>query len=87
MDKNLAHRDCQYYAPVDAAKGICHQTKQQVSADAAACAQCAQAPKCSNCKHYAPGADDSFTGVCRADKAGFFAYADMSAGQCKTYAR
>lgn len=86
MKRSSAHRNCSFYAPVDAAKGICHKTKQLVQADSAACKSFAAALKCSNCKNYAADAANPLTGVCKAAKDGFFAYADMSAGTCKTYA-
>ncbi|MFA5162388.1 MAG: 4-hydroxyphenylacetate decarboxylase small subunit [Elusimicrobiales bacterium] len=76
------HRNCGYYAPVDVTKGICHKTKQEVAADAQSCPQFSPAPRCGNCKLYAPG-KDPLTGECKASANGFFAYAGMSARECK----
>jgi len=76
------HRNCSFYAPVDAAKGICHKTKQEIAADAACCPQFSPAPKCGNCKNYVPDANP-LTGVCKASEPGFFAYSGMSASSCR----
>jgi hypothetical protein len=84
-DAKRVHRDCLNYAPLDGIKGICHRTKDPVSADMEACAEFAAYPKCRVCGHYGPDAQKSGIGICGASKNRFAAYADMRAGTCEDY--
>ena len=86
-DRNNNHRDCGNYAPVDAAKGVCHRTKEIIPADDSACAAFAALPKCAACSNYLPSEKDGLTGVCKASKNGFMAYAGMAAVTCENYSR
>jgi 4-hydroxyphenylacetate decarboxylase small subunit len=81
------HRDCQNFAAIDVAKGICHRTKELVQADAEQCPGCVPLRKCANCNQFSATSGVIGMGVCGASKAEpkFFAYPDMVATTCELY--
>jgi 4-hydroxyphenylacetate decarboxylase small subunit len=87
MTTKLNHRDCKNFAAVDVTKGICHRTKELISADGDQCGDFLLMPKCKNCKQFAASADTAEMGVCGASRQEpkFFAYPDMVALTCDKY--
>ncbi len=81
VSETLTHMDCRNYAPVDAAKGICHRTKQLVVADDHRCDAFTKLPKCKHCEHYLAG-KELYTGICRAVKDTPMTYPDLAAVTC-----
>ena len=79
--KNL---DCRQYAPVDAAKGICHRSKEMVLAEGQACHRFERAPKCRHCRHYLSGQEE-YLGTCGAVKSRPMTYPDLSGITCEWF--
>lgn len=82
---NERHLDCRNFAPVDVAKGICHQRKELVLADDAACELFEKMPKCGHCANYVPS-EDQYLGICAADDERPMAYPEMVSVTCKWFA-
>ncbi len=80
--KNL---DCRNYAPVDIVKGICHVSKELVSADGQTCDHFEKIPRCKFCQYYRPGTTE-FIGVCTAAAGDPMTYPDLSSVTCELFA-
>lgn len=80
-----SHRDCRNYAPVDAAKGVCHRTKDRLNADGERCPAFEAMAKCGLCTHYTVEKGAQGLGLCRMSPMQFLAYADMAAATCGHY--
>lgn len=80
-----AHRDCRNYAPLDAARGICHKTKEVVAADEKNCECFSCLPRCCRCSNYAADESKPQVGICRRSPNNFLAYGDMTAKTCRDF--
>lgn len=48
----MEHKDCKYYLPIDAFKGICKRDKNDIKADDTACENFEKAQKCIYCSNF-----------------------------------
>lgn len=87
MNSIYFHRDCRNYAPIDAAKGICHLTKIDVAGDACCCSSFNRIQKCKYCISYNCDIENADIGVCLSsdNNPKFMAYADMIAITCEKF--
>ncbi|MBN1140048.1 MAG: 4-hydroxyphenylacetate decarboxylase small subunit [Anaerolineae bacterium] len=85
MTQTYKNLDCRNYAPVDAAKGICHARKQLVLADEPACELFEKLPKCKYCMNYTPAAEE-YLGTCSASPGQPMTYPDLCAVTCEWFA-
>lgn len=79
------HLDCRNFAPVDVVKGICHVSKELVSADGDTCDHFEKMPRCKFCQHYAPTREE-FIGTCTATPGQLMTYPDLSGVTCEFFA-
>ena len=85
MQQQYKNMDCQNYAPVDVAKGICHMRKQMVLADGEACEMFEKLPKCKHCVNYS-SSEDEYLGTCGASSTQAMAYPDLISVTCEWFA-
>ena len=89
--KEIAHRDCRNYVPVDAAKGLCRRSKNLLPADGDICKEFRRLPRCRVCAHFQATSENSQSGldnqigVCLRSVNQFLAYADMTAATCRDF--
>ena len=76
----MKHYDCKYYLAIDAFKGICKRTKENIIADDAACESFETAQKCKHCHNYTVSETD--LGLCMNK---FNAYPEMNALNCNDF--
>ena len=76
--------DCRNYAPVDVAKGVCHNRKQMILADGESCEMFERMPKCGHCANYTPG-EDEYLGTCKASAARPMTYPDLIGVTCEWF--
>jgi 4-hydroxyphenylacetate decarboxylase small subunit len=81
----MSHRYCRNYAPVDVAKGICHRSKELISADDDSCGSFEKMHRCMYCRNYRADESKPRLGVCGASPNGFAAYEDMVAVTCQSF--
>jgi 4-hydroxyphenylacetate decarboxylase small subunit len=74
------HKNCSFYLPVDAFKGLCKRTKEPLAADDAGCDAYDALPQCRHCNHFT--SDAEFTGRCMNVS---MAYPDMNATNCADF--
>ena len=84
MEQTHRNLDCRNYAPVDVAKGICHQRKQIVLADGDACALFEKLPKCKHCAQYTAG-EEEYLGTCGASPTRPMTYPDLIGVTCEWF--
>ena len=84
MGQTYKNLDCRNYAPVDVAKGICHQRKQIVLADGDACPLFEKLPKCKHCAQYTAG-EEEYLGTCGASPAYPMTYPDLIGVTCEWF--
>jgi 4-hydroxyphenylacetate decarboxylase small subunit len=84
MNDALKHMDCRNFAAVDAAKGICHRTKELLAGDGEHCEHCVPIPKCKFCVHFT--LTEQYLGACNAVAARPMAYPDLIAVTCDLFA-
>ncbi len=84
MPPSGKHLDCRNYAPLDAAKGLCHFQKKLCLADEPACQGFEKMPKCKHCSHYVQGRE-AFLGLCAASKGRPMAYPELHAVTCEWF--
>jgi 4-hydroxyphenylacetate decarboxylase small subunit len=84
MEQTCKNLDCQNYAPVDVAKGICHVRKQIVLADGEACEKFEKLPKCKHCAKYTPG-EEEYLGTCAASPTRPMTYPDLIGVTCEWF--
>jgi 4-hydroxyphenylacetate decarboxylase small subunit len=85
MEQTLKHWDCRNYAPLDAAKGICHIRKQLTLADGESCEFFERLPKCKHCVNYVPDEEENL-GICIALSSQYMTYPDLSGVTCEWFA-
>ncbi|MGV8121583.1 MAG: 4-hydroxyphenylacetate decarboxylase small subunit [Candidatus Xenobiia bacterium LiM19] len=81
----MSHRYCRNYAPVDVAKGICHKSKELITADAEPCSHFEKMPRCMFCRNYRAEENKPRLGICKASAQAFPAYEDMVAVTCQSF--
>ncbi len=81
----MSHRYCRNYAPVDVAKGICHKSKELITADGEPCQHFEKMPKCMHCLNYRAEEKKPRQGICEASPHAFIAYEDMVAVTCLSF--
>jgi len=75
-------KDCKYYLPVDAFKGICKISKETISPDKQASPNFQKNKKCKFCTNFSFSENNEFLGKCMKE---FDAYPDMIAVTCETF--
>jgi 4-hydroxyphenylacetate decarboxylase small subunit len=80
----MKHMDCRNFAAVDAAKGICHRTKELILADGDHCEHCVRIPKCKFCTYFTPS--DEYLGNCNAVASKPVVYPDLITVTCELFA-
>lgn len=87
QELKYCHRDCWNFAAIDVAKGLCHVTKQQVTADDPTCSTFNRIAKCRWCNNFKTEGDTMETGLCMAslNEPKFPAYPDMVAVTCENF--
>lgn len=83
MSRLIKHMDCRNFAAIDAAKGICHRTKELIPADGDRCEHFVAVPKCGFCSHFAAG--EQYLGACNAVSTRPIAYPDLIAVTCEMF--
>jgi 4-hydroxyphenylacetate decarboxylase small subunit len=78
------HMDCRNFAAIDAAKGICHRTKEVVAADGDHCEHCVPIQKCKFCLHFT--STEQYLGTCNAVASKPMTYPDLIAVTCEMFA-
>ena len=73
----MKHKDCKYYLPVDAFKGICKRDKSKIVADDDSCEHFELAPRCVHCSNFEMTSDE--IGICMKK---YDAYPQMNASTC-----
>ncbi len=81
----LTHTDCRNYAPVDAAKGICHRRKELLLGDEEHCEHFVATQKCKFCEHFIAG--PPHLGTCDAAPARPMTYPELITVTCRDFAR
>lgn len=76
----MKHKDCIYYLPIDAFKGICKRDKSNINADDDSCEDFELAPRCVNCSNFEPTTDN--LGICMKK---YDAFPQMNASTCKEF--
>jgi 4-hydroxyphenylacetate decarboxylase small subunit len=84
MQGPYKHSDCQNYAPVDVAKGICHARKELVLADGETCELFERVPKCKHCEKYSPG-EEEYLGFCNVSPNQPMTYPDLIGITCEWF--
>ncbi len=84
MEQGFKHLDCRNFAPVDVAKGICHNRKQMTLADGETCELFERLPKCKHCVSYSAG-DEGYLGTCEASAARPMTYPDLIGVTCEWF--
>ena len=79
------HSDCENFAFVDVAKGICRLTKERVLIDSAVCGKFEQIPTCGQCAAFKnPNADG--IGLCQGLSKEYWTDEHYHAALCEGYA-
>ena len=84
MEQGFRHLDCRNFAPVDVAKGVCHERKQMVLADDEACEMFEKLPKCKHCRSYVAG-EEEHLGICQASPDRPMTYPDLVGVTCEWF--
>lgn len=84
MQQSHKNFDCQNYAPVDVAKGICHMRKQIVLADGETCEMFEKLPKCKHCANYTPS-EEEYLGICSGSSTQVMTYPDLISVTCEWF--
>lgn len=80
----MKHPDCRNYAPVDVVKGVCHLSKQIVSADDEGCDKLDRMPRCKFCDKYAQS-NEEHLGNCEAVSSKPMTYPELSGANCESF--
>jgi 4-hydroxyphenylacetate decarboxylase small subunit len=78
------HSDCENFAPVDVAKGICRLTNTPVLIDSSVCAKFEAIPKCSRCTFF-KNSDRDGIGTCTGLEKEYWTAGNYNAGLCEGY--
>lgn len=76
----MKHKDCKYYLPIDAFKGLCKRDKKDIKADDSSCEDFEKAQKCIYCSNFEETNIDM--GLC---KNKYDAYPQMNASTCNEF--
>lgn len=81
----MSHRYCRNYAPVDVAKGLCHKSRELITADGESCPNFERMPRCLFCLNYRADESKPRLGICQVSTRAFPAYEDMVAVTCQSF--
>ncbi len=80
------HNECENFAPVDVAKGICRLTNEIVLIDSAVCAEYEAIARCGGCAFFANAAPDGI-GTCKGLQKEYWTSNNYRAELCEGYQR
>jgi 4-hydroxyphenylacetate decarboxylase small subunit len=80
------HNDCENFAPVDVAKGICRLSNEKIFIDSAVCPKFEAVPKCGSCGLF-KNADKDGIGTCVGLQKDYWTAANYNAGLCEGYVK
>lgn len=79
------HSDCENFAPVDVAKGICRLSNEKVLIESPVCPNFEALPKCGSCGFF-KNPDKEGIGTCAGLQKEYWTAANYNAGLCEGYA-
>lgn len=80
------HSDCENFAPVDVAKGICRLTNKPVLIDSQVCVKYEAVPQCSGCAQF-KNPDKGGIGICTGLQKEYWTAGHYNAGLCEGYVK
>ncbi|MCT4705950.1 4-hydroxyphenylacetate decarboxylase small subunit [Enterobacteriaceae bacterium H11S18] len=76
------HAQCNYFCPVDVAKGLCRLSGEMVMTDSPVCSDFSEKPRCAHCSHFSVQAA---SGHCAGRSRPYWVDANTNAALCDTF--